>query len=280
MNVEKTPFGKFTVFLMLFYVAVYMSSPFFPVYQLSILKFDYFTFTMLALASTVTSFITMIFWGNYVDDIGSKNVLVFCGFLIPVVPFLYVFSTNPWILGGIEAFSGVVWAGFGLSTSTYLFDATERKYRTRQLAEYTLCVQVAIFLGAMLGSGILGFFDTTTKFAFTTIFILSAFARLLVVILFYKTLKELRVVEIPVKDRLFKKFITIRPHQGIVYEPAIETVPEAGKFAREQYKEITHDVEIFAKKSRRAPRQESFIKKLEREEDDKDLKEYLRKLKK
>ncbi len=120
---------------MLFNMSVMIASPFFAVYQLSILKFSYLTFTMLASVSAITSFVTMIFWGKYVDDIGSKNVLVTCGFLIPLVPLVWALTTNIWLLVAVEALSGIVWAGFNLSVSTYLFDATDRKNRTRELAE-------------------------------------------------------------------------------------------------------------------------------------------------
>ncbi len=42
-------------------------------------------FWLLAAVSAITSFLTMIYWGRYVDKIGSKNVLVTCGFIIPFV---------------------------------------------------------------------------------------------------------------------------------------------------------------------------------------------------
>jgi MFS family permease len=276
---EKTPFGRFTIFLMLFYVAVYVSSPFFAVYQLSILKFDYFQFTILACASAISSFLSMILWGKYVDQIGSKNVLVASGMLIPLVPLGYALTTQFWVLILIELFSGAVWAGFNLSVSTYLFDATDRKNRTREIAEYTLLIQVAIFFGAMMGSAFLGFFDRTSPAGYVTVFILSAILRLGVVLLFYKTLQEMRIVEVPVKDRLFKRFVSIKPQQGIIYEPSVENRRLAGRFAKEEPRKVKEDVQKMVEKGRGVKRPESAIKKMERQEDDADFEAYKRKLK-
>jgi MFS family permease len=279
MTAEKTPFGRFVIFLVLFNIAVAISSPFFGVYELSILKFDYLTFTLLECVAAICSFITMLFWGKYVDRIGSKNVLVTCGFLIPLVPFLWTLTTDPWRLVLVEIFSGTVWAGFNLSVSTYLFDATDRKNRAREIAEYTLLVQVASFLGAMLGSGLLGFFDRTNPNAYITIFILSAVLRLAVVLIFFKTLQEMRLVEIPVKDRVFKRFIAIKPHQGIDYQPAVENVKHAGRMAYHRPNQINEEMKEYAGRAR-GQRQESAIKRMERQEDEQDFKEYQRKLKK
>jgi MFS family permease len=179
----------------------------------------------------------------------------------------------------VEAFSGFAWAGFNLSVSTYLFDATDREHRTQQMATYTLMVQLAVFFGAMLGSGLLGFFDRTNPLAFKTIFLASFVLRFATVAIFYKSLRELRIIEVPVKGRLFHKFIAVRPHHGIVYEAAVDAPKDAGKLVGELAKEINDEVVDFARKARGTPRQESSIKKLERQEDDFDTQQYLKKLK-
>jgi MFS family permease len=274
---EKTPLGKFTTFLMLFYIAVYLAAPFFAVYQLSILKFDYLTFTLLAAASAISSFLAMLFWGKYVDRLGSRNVLVFCGFLIPLVPFFWIFTTNPWILVYIEAFSGIVWAGFNLSVSTYLFDITDRAERTRKVAVYTLFIQLAIFIGAMAGTFLLSLFDKTNPAAYKTVFLLSAILRLFFVILFFKSLRELRIIEIPLKGRVFNRFVSVTPRHGITYEPSMENRKLAGPLAREDSKQVSEDVRKFASTARGVKQKESAMKKLERSEDDQDTASYLRK---
>lgn len=274
INADKTSLGRFTIFLMFFNIAVYIAAPFFAVYQLSILGFSYFTFTLLACASAISSFVTMLMWGHYVDKLGSRNVLVACGFLIPFVPLFWGFTRSVPLLFMVEVFSGIAWAGFNLSVSTYLFDATERKNRTRELAEYTLMIQLAVFVGAMLGSTLLGMFDKTNPLGFKTVFFISAALRMLAIMFFFKSLKELRIIEVPVKDRLFKRFVSIRPHHGIVYEPSVENRRLAGATAMKSSKDISREMheELNAKKP-------SKMKQLEMQEDAEDAKEYLKRLK-
>ena len=274
MHADRTQLGRFTIFLMFFNIAVYIAAPFFAVYQLSILGFDYFTFTLLACASAISSFVMMLVWGHYVDKLGSRNVLVACGFLIPFVPLFWGFTDSVLLLLMVEVFSGVVWAGFNLSVSTYLFDATERKNRTRELAEYTLMIQLAVFVGAMLGSALLGMFDKTNPAGFKVVFFISAALRMLAIAFFYKSLKELRIIEVPVKDRLFKRFVSIRPHHGIVYEPSVENRRLAGATVMKSSKDISREMreELNTKKP-------SKMKQLEMQEDAEDTKEYLKRLK-
>lgn len=264
---EKTPLGKFTTFLMLFYVAVYLAAPFFAVYQLSILKFDYFTFTLLAAASAISSFLAMLFWGKYVDRIGSRNVLVFCGFFIPIVPLVWVFSTNPWVLVYVEAFSGIMWAGFNLSVSTYLFDITDRAERTRKVAVYTLFIQLAVFIGAMIGTLLLSMFDKTNPVAYKTVFLVSAVLRLLFILIFFKSLRELRIIEVPLRGRVFNRFVSVTPRHGITYEPSMENKRLAGDLASKNSKEVGEEVSKFAGDARRIKQKDSSIKPLERSED-------------
>jgi MFS family permease len=278
-NVDRTPFGRFTIFLMLFYIAVYFSAPFFVVYQLSILKLSYLHFTALASASAIASFGSMIVWGKHVDKIGSKNVLFASGLLIPMIPFAYAATTSFWVLMVVELFSGFIWAGFNLSVSTYLFDATDRAERTRQLAVYTLLIQLAIFSGAMAGSAFLRIFDGTTRTGFITVFIISGVLRLLVVLMFYGTLQEMRLVEVPITGRIFKVFVSIKPQMGIVYDVAGENIREAGKLAFETPRRVNEQVMEFARQARGIRKPKSAIKEMEAREDQEDFEEYKKDLK-
>jgi hypothetical protein len=99
-----------------------------------------------------------------------------------------------------------------------------------------------------------------------------------VLLMFYKTLKELRIVEIPVKDRVFKKFVTIKPQMGIVYEPAGEIPKEAKRLADADGKQINEEMGEYVRKVRGLPKHPSPIKNMEKQEDEQDFKEYKKKL--
>ncbi len=221
LHAERTPFGRFTLFVTLFYVAVYLASPFFPMYQLSVLGWSYGRFTLFACISAITSFLTMFIWGKFVDRLGARVVLLTAGLTIPLVPLLWATTTDLRVLAFAEVLSGASWAAFGLSVSTYLFDATDRSTRTRRVAEYTLLIQLASFVGAILGGLVLGAYAKTAQ-AYLNVFFLSAALRFIVVIAFIGVVAEQRLVEVPIKGRLYRRFVAIRPSHGVEYETAME----------------------------------------------------------
>ena len=221
LHAERTPFGRFTLFVTLFYVAVYLASPFFPMYQLSVLGWSYARFTLFACISAITSFLTMFIWGKFVDRLGARVVLLTAGLTIPLVPLLWAATTDLRVLALAEVLSGASWAAFGLSVSTYLFDATDRSTRTRRVAEYTLLIQLASFIGAILGGLVLSAYAKTAQ-AYLNVFFLSAALRFIVVIAFIGVVIEQRLVEVPIKGRLYRRFVAIRPSHGVEYETAME----------------------------------------------------------
>lgn len=271
LNANATPFGRFTLFLVLFYVSVYISSPFFAVYQLSVLGFSYLQFTILTCTGAISSFVTMFLWGRYVDRIGSRNVMMSCGLLVPVVPLVWAITPSYPILLVTEVFSGIVWAGFNLSVSTYIFDTTERENRTRQIAEYTVLIQLAMFAGAMAGGQIIKHYGEGLALAYTNVFFLSAALRFAMVVLFYKVIKEQRLIEIPIRGRVFRGLVAIRPQQGLVYDAAIESVQAAGRFVRQSARDIHETVLGMGK-----PRPKRPFGKMEVEEYEKGFERYRR----
>jgi MFS family permease len=132
-NMTHDNYGIFVMYVFLFQMAVNISAPFFALYLLRDMQFSYLYFTLICGVSILTSFVAMGYWGKIIDRRGSKFVLKLAGFFVPFSPFLLmlaIFIKNPvtlfiYILCE-EAFSGAIWAGFNLSTSSFLFDATNK----------------------------------------------------------------------------------------------------------------------------------------------------------
>jgi MFS family permease len=74
------------------------------------------------------------------------------GFMIPGVPLLWSIAPNPWYLLGVEAFSGFVWAGYGLSSFNLLLSLTPPAQRARYTALYQISVFSSAFVGPLVGS--------------------------------------------------------------------------------------------------------------------------------
>ncbi len=131
---------------------VAISAPFFAVYMLRDLQFSYLQYSLNAIASILTQFIMLNFWGKFSDRFGNRLVMQFSSLLIPLMPLLWLFSPNQYYLLAVQVVSGFVWSGFSLSTANYLYDIRPHKsdfavYAAMQSA-LSAC---AVFLGAIIG---------------------------------------------------------------------------------------------------------------------------------
>jgi MFS family permease len=224
-NMTHDNYGIFVMYVFLFQMAANVSAPFFALYLLRDMQFSYLYFTLISGISILTSFVAMGYWGKLIDKRGSKFVLRLAGFLVPFSPFLLVcaiFIKTPMALFIYilceEAFSGIVWAGFNLSTSSFLFDATNKDERVKYISYYNLLIGIAVFLGAMLGSVLLKIYPSITMTAtlvvtaIPIIYITTGLLRLTVTILFMKKVHEARMVEVDFPGRgFFHRVIAINP---------------------------------------------------------------------
>ena len=218
-RMDKTNYGHFVIYIVLFKFATYIAAPFFAVYMLKNLHFSYLQFTILIAAELVASFIAMGFFGRIIDEKGTKYVLYIGGMLTPLIPFLWLFSTNFYYLLATELFSGFVWASFNLGSSNFIFDAVRPENRVRCIAYYKFFEGIAIFIGAAIGGFLI---DKLPAWIFATsillVFLISGIARLAVSLLLLPTLREARLIEMEMGHSFFRRFITIRPSEGLLFD--------------------------------------------------------------
>ena len=218
-RMDKTNYGHFVIYFVLLKFAVAIASPFFSVYMLKNLGFSYLQFTVLVSFELIASFVMLGIWGRLIDARGTKFVLYISGMIIPIIPVLWLISGNFYFLIFAEIVSGAVWSGFNLSSSNFIFDAVQPENRVRCISYLKFFEGISIFAGALLG----GFLVThlPALFVFSSIlavFIISAVIRLIAGIVMLPTLKEARLIEMPIGHTFFKKYLTIRPSEGIVFE--------------------------------------------------------------
>jgi MFS family permease len=218
-RMDKTNYGHFVIYVVLFKFATYIAAPFFAVYMLKNLGFTYLQFTMIIAAELIASFIAMGIWGRMIDQKGTKFALYISGMLTPLIPFLWLLSSNFYYLILVEVFAGLSWAGFNLSSSNFIFDAVKPENRVRCIAYYKFFEGLAIVIGAALGGALV---EHLPKWVFVSsilfAFLVSGILRLAVSLMMLPTLKEARLIELDLGHSFFRKFLTIRPSEGIVFE--------------------------------------------------------------
>jgi MFS family permease len=215
-------YGMFVIFLTLMNFSVYMAAPFFVAYWLYDLKLTYLAYMTIIATSFIAKYISLPVWGALSDKYGTRKILSLTGYLMPLVPLLWMASTKFYYLIFVQIYSGIVWAGFDLSAFNFVFDTTTPQKRARCISYYNIINGIMIFLGATIGSLIIRYNQIFwTKYYL--VFLISAALRYGVSIFLLPKLKEARKVsQISYEGLLFKgihmlisqsfKSITSLPH--------------------------------------------------------------------
>lgn len=176
-RIRRSNFGRFVIFVSMINFATNISAPFFAVYMIRDLGFSYLTYTIITMSATLTSLVMMNEWGKAADKVGNRKVLRFTSLFIPAVPVLWLFSNNVAYLIAIQVVAGFFWAGFNLSASNFIYDATSPAKRTRCVAYFNVINGLSMFSGAALGGFLIKYVPPVLGYNILTIFLLSGILR-------------------------------------------------------------------------------------------------------
>ena len=199
-------FGKFTLGMALITFGRYIATPFFSVYILKDLQFNYAIWTLIIVAGILGSLLFVPFWGKFADNYGNLKVLKLAGILIPLVPLLWFFSffilkfgIIPTViyLFVVEIFSGFILSGFNLCTRNFIYDAVTREKVSLCISYYNIFNGVAIFFGAIIGGAIASLeFNFFGISPILFLFLLSTLLRFLFYMVLMPKVKEVREIGI------------------------------------------------------------------------------------
>lgn len=207
--------------------AVAIASPFFTLYMLRELHFNYAQFMLSASMSVCMQFLTLNRWGRLSDIFGNRLILITTGALIPFVPALWLVSTKYLYILGVQAAAGLLWAGFTLSASNFVFDLTPPERRSTLMAVHNVFAAAAVFSGAVLGGWLGTHLPNHIVVAghmhrwltpLYGVFGLSAFARCTVAAVFLPRLKEVRRVKRMSPGGLIFRVTRVQPVSGLMFE--------------------------------------------------------------
>jgi MFS family permease len=167
-----------------------MSAPFFNVWYLRDLHFNYLTLAITSCCTIVGSIISLPVWGRLVDRIGSRSTLTIAGLLVGLVPLPYLHFTSHQAVWIFNIGGGVAWAGYNLVSFNYMLSASENRDRARLFAFASAVTGIVVFSMTLLG----GFLATRLPVWFASplqdLFLLSAVLRLLAFSVFFPRLRE------------------------------------------------------------------------------------------
>jgi MFS family permease len=194
-------FAKYSLLAMLFNFSVALVSPFFAVYLLRDLGYDYISFTLVIGASVFTTLVLQRYWGEFADKYGNRKILLLNALLISIVPILWLFSKEIWYLIIIQMFAGIGWAGFNLASVNFIYDVAISTKRERCISYFNFMAGIGLGTGALAGGYLYRHLPQLFNNSFFTLLIISGLARFCIAVLTRYNVKEVRHVE-PVKPRM------------------------------------------------------------------------------
>jgi MFS family permease len=193
-NLCSSNLGRFTIYFSALYFMVCLAGPFFAVYMLRDLKFDYLTYVAINATATLSSLIFLTYWGKRTDRAGNMKILKITSVLIPVVPVLWLVSKQVYFLIPVQILSGFAWSGFGLASTNFLYDASKSEVRTQNIALFNAISGVAMCLGSLTGGFIAPHLPRLFGNNLLTLFLLSGVLRAVVVASLLGHIREVRQV--------------------------------------------------------------------------------------
>jgi len=171
---------RFVLYTSLLNFAVYLCSPLFAVYMVKYLGLSYATFAIVLSSESIARVISAPFWGKYADRFGSLPIVRRVSYLIPLVPILWLASSNVVYLVFVQLFSGTVWAGFDICSRGLIYKAAAPEKRAGYIVYEKSLIALCQACGALVGAGLLSFMFPVLGNKILGLFLLSGVLRFIV----------------------------------------------------------------------------------------------------
>jgi MFS family permease len=199
-------FGRFVIITAVLQLVINLATPFFAVYMLEGLKFSYTYYTIVIVSSIIGNLVFMPIWGKFADKYGNVTTMKITSYLTCLVPLgwfasYFIFKTGAVTvavvayLSFIEFLSGIIFAGFNLSTSNFIYDAVTREKMALCTAYSNIISGVGIFIGATLGGVFASSFTFSFISVFLVIFLISGILRIIISTVFMRKINEVRMTD-------------------------------------------------------------------------------------
>ena len=197
---------RLAAYVSLINFATCLCGPFFAVYMLRDLKFDYLTYVGVNATSTIATIIFLSVWGKRADRAGNVRIIKVTSCLIPLVPLLWLVSKQVYYLLLVQAIAGLAWSGFNLATTNFLYDSSAREARTKSIAVFNAVNGMAMCLGSLVGGYLAPRLPLLNGSNLLTLFLVSGLLRMAIVLSPLRRLSEVRrVPRISTRELLFGK---------------------------------------------------------------------------
>lgn len=227
-QLRKDNFGYFALFGSLMTFGIALIGPFFSVYLLEEigLKNDYLTYTLIIAAATLSTLISMPYWGKIIDKYGPIKTIKVTGLLASIYPFLLILVREPNGLIIIEVLSGIIFSGLNLCLASFIYESFKQEKIIKYAGYQAALFGIATFFGVIISGWIqtfnlsIGILDNS----FYVICAISIIVRLTVYTMLINKIKEVRETK-TIKDRtLIIGILTFEPIRTTFFSSAFSII--------------------------------------------------------
>ncbi len=136
---------------MLLNLGVQLVAPFFNVYMVRDMGLSAGFVGLTATASTAFDLVGQRFFGPFVDRRGLRRTMALTSPFIALLPFAWLFVSEPWHIFPIQIVGGFAWAGYNLAVFNYLLASTPDGKHPLYSAIYNTANGAATVLGPLAG---------------------------------------------------------------------------------------------------------------------------------
>ena len=188
-------FGKFAIYNGVFYFAIMVASPFFAVYMLKTLNFDYAKFIAISISSSVFYLLFQPVIGKFSDKYGNKKLLIIGNIFFALTPIFWIFSRNfIYLLIIPQLISGLANAAYTIAFTNFTYSSVKKpEHRGLCVSYANILIGVGTFVGSILGGLILSKFNISLASSFFILFGIASFLRILAGIIFLPMIKDEKI---------------------------------------------------------------------------------------
>jgi len=216
-------FRRLALYLWCLHLATCVSTPFFVPYMLDELRFSYALIGALVATPAIVKVCTLRLWGRLADRLGPGPLLRATGWLVVIVPGLWIVSRSPlWILAA-QIYSGIVWGAFELAQASSILQAT--RGRQRAVALFNAVDGGVMIAGSLLGGATVNLWAGRAGSGYLAAMVLSTILRALPAL---ALLWRVRGIGRPAVSHLMLplRVFAVRPTRGISLQAEPELPPE------------------------------------------------------
>ena len=159
--------------------ATMIAGPFFNVYLKEDLGASNFEVGWLTTSSAVAALLGQLVFGELMARRGSLWLMRMSLVVLPLLPILWAFITEPWMVLAPNILGGLMWAAFNLANFQGLLEVTPEEDREQYVALFHMSLFLALFVSPFIGGAII------ELVGYPTAFVVSGMGRLVATALFF-----------------------------------------------------------------------------------------------